>query len=188
MRIFISGGCKNGKSTYAQSFAAAQQKEGRKLYYIATMIPRDAEDHDRILRHQAERAGQGFDTLEIPGGIESCIPMLGEDASVLLDSATALLANEMFAEDGSVDLQAAERVAKGLETLVSSLGNIVVVSDALYSDAFLYDELTEEYRRGLALIDKTLARCCDVVLEACFGTLIAHRGAELLKGAGHEIY
>ena len=46
MNIFISGGCKNGKSMYAQKLAKEMaDARGRALYYIATMIPTDEEDH-----------------------------------------------------------------------------------------------------------------------------------------------
>ena len=42
MNVFISGGCKNGKSFYAQRLARRQADEtGSPLYYIATMIPHD---------------------------------------------------------------------------------------------------------------------------------------------------
>lgn len=67
MNVFISGGCKNGKSYYAQKRAQNMARQlGKPLYYIATMIPRDEEDRARIRRHLAERDGWGFETLEQP--------------------------------------------------------------------------------------------------------------------------
>ncbi len=40
MNIFISGGCKNGKSFYTQRAAKEMAEEkDLPLYYIATMIP-----------------------------------------------------------------------------------------------------------------------------------------------------
>ena len=63
MTIFLSGGCKNGKSTLAQHAAKKLAGDGP-LYYIATMIPHDEEDEARIRRHVAERDGMGFITLE----------------------------------------------------------------------------------------------------------------------------
>ena len=72
MNVFISGGCKNGKSYYAQKLASDLAREqGKPLYYIATMIPRDEEDRARIRRHLAERDGWGFETLEQPTNISS---------------------------------------------------------------------------------------------------------------------
>ena len=65
MNILISGGCKNGKSFFAQRKAKEMaESSGRPLYYIATMIPHDDEDHARIKRHISERAGWGFTTIE----------------------------------------------------------------------------------------------------------------------------
>ena len=49
MNIFISGGCKNGKSLHAQELAKEMADvQHVPLYYIATMIPKDDEDHNRI--------------------------------------------------------------------------------------------------------------------------------------------
>ena len=63
MTIFLSGGAKNGKSTLAQHLTRALAK-GSPMYYVATMIPHDAEDNARIARHLQEREGWGFSTLE----------------------------------------------------------------------------------------------------------------------------
>jgi hypothetical protein len=71
VNILISGGCKNGKSYYAQQLAVRQAEDGAPLYYIATMDPADEEDHARILRHRREREGWGFTTLEQSSGMDS---------------------------------------------------------------------------------------------------------------------
>ena len=63
MTIFLSGGAKNGKSTLAQHLTRVLAKGGP-MYYVATMIPHDAEDDARIARHLREREGWGFFTLE----------------------------------------------------------------------------------------------------------------------------
>ena len=63
MTVFLSGGCKNGKSTLAEQIAVHLSRPGR-LYYLATMIPQDEEDRARITRHVESRAGLGFQTVE----------------------------------------------------------------------------------------------------------------------------
>jgi len=173
MSTYISGGCKNGKSFYAQRVAKAG---GRPLYYIATMIPHDDEDLARIRRHRAERAGWGFETLECGRDILSCLDTADPKGAFLLDSVTALLSNEMFAP-GGVDMHSPERLAGALETFVERAPNTVLVSDYIFSDALLYDDLTEAYRRGLALIDRRLAARCDNVIEVVAGQFIVHKGA-----------
>ncbi len=173
MSTYISGGCKNGKSLWAQRIAKAC---GQPLYYVATMLPHDGEDEARIRRHRAERAGWGFITIErgrdILGALEGADP----SGAFLLDSVTALLANEMFDGEG-VRLDAPAKVADELTEFIRRAPNAVLVSDYIFSDAALYDALTEAYRRGLARIDRRLAAACDNVLEASAGLLTVHKGA-----------
>ena len=91
MSTFISGGCKNGKSFYAQRIARAA---GKPLYYVATMIPRDGEDRARVKRHQMERAGMGFETIERYTSVDTLqLPQKGGTA--LLECLCNLTANEM---------------------------------------------------------------------------------------------
>ena len=176
MHTFISGGCKNGKSWYAQRIA---QAAGKPLYYVATMISTGEEDDARIARHIQDRYGWGFETLECGRDILSCLENADCSGSFLLDSVTALLANEMFAPEG-FDADAARRVAEALEEFVSRTANAVFVSDYIYSDAQIFDEWTENYRRGLAMIDRRLAACCDNVLEVSSGMVICHKGVRPL--------
>ena len=172
MHIYISGGCKNGKSHYAQRLARAL---GRPLYYLATMIPADSEDDARIARHVADREGWGFETIERGRNILSALDEADPEGSFLLDSVTALLANEMFAPDG-FDAGAPERVAAELEAFLRRSANAVLVSDYIFGDAAIYDEMTEAYVAGLAYIDRRLAAASDALLEVSAGRVICHKG------------
>lgn len=172
----------------------------RPLYYIATMIPADEEDRARIQRHVADRDGWGFETLEhgrdLLGlldqadvdGLAGCV----QDAAIsradpagrtsvdpagvfLLDSVTALLSNEMFGADEAgnfrFDAEAPARVAADCAAFARRTGNTVFVSDTIYGDAGRYDPMTEDYRRGLGLVDRRLAAVCDWVIEVSAGTV-----------------
>ena len=184
MKIFISGGCKNGKSYYAQHLAKNQQ-DGKNLYYIATMRPVDGEDSERIERHIKDRGGWGFETVEQPDNINKILDKCDITGSFLLDSLTALLANEMFLTDGSINHSAADKVSVELKELLGVIDNIVIVSDYIYSDAELFDDFTDEYRKSLAKIDKVAAENCDIVLECAYANIIFHKGGELKN---HETF
>ena len=68
MNILISGGCKNGKSYYAQKLALSMaQEKSLPLYYLATMIPVDDEDRVRIERHLKEREGSTYAAVSKAG-------------------------------------------------------------------------------------------------------------------------
>lgn len=178
MKIFITGGAKSGKSSLAQDLTLALAKGGKR-YYVATMIPSDQEDRDRIAHHIADRDGMGFETIECGRNILSCLETADADGAFLLDSVTALLLNELFPDPAScqMDAHAPQRCAKELEEFVSRISEGVFVSDYIYSDAQRYDAVTERYREGLALVDRTLARVCDAVVEVSGGNLYLHKGA-----------
>jgi adenosylcobinamide kinase/adenosylcobinamide-phosphate guanylyltransferase len=173
LSVYISGGCKNGKSTYAQHIVRAM---GAPLYYVATMIPHDDEDRARIVRHIDELAGWGFETIECGSGILDCLSRADANGAFLLDSVTALLSNEMFLPDGAVDQSAPGRIADELAEFVSRAPKTVLVSDYIFSDAALYPPLVEDYRRGLAAIDRRMAKVCDALIEVVNGVMIFHKG------------
>ena len=181
MKTFISGGCKNGKSYYALKAAEAN---GKPLYYIATMVSADNEDDERIARHKAEREGLGFTTLEIKRDIDKLPPSCDLNGSFLLDSVTALLANEMFS-GGEIYYNAYEKVICDIQSLIKKVSNIVIVSDYIYSDAFLYDSITESYRKGLGLADRAIAAECDHVAEVTFGNVIVYKVGATVPGRPH---
>ena len=54
--------------------------------------------------------------------------------------------------------------------------HFVVVSDSIFSDAAIYDEMTDGYRRGLAYIERQMAAQCDIVIECAAGGAIVHKG------------
>ena len=181
MNILISGGCKNGKSGFAQKVAVRLSPEGKR-YYVATMIPYDDEDRKRISLHIADRAEMGFETLETGRDISSCLDRADKAGTFLVDSVTALLLNEMFPEthSGSADPQAAERCIAGLVRIAREAKNAVFVTDYIYSDAARYDEFTEGYRSSLASIDRALAAECDTVIELCAGNVSYIKGGPVL--------
>ena len=179
MNIVITGGCKNGKSSLAQDLAIALSGGGRR-FYIATMIPADEEDHARIAKHVADRDGMGFETIECGLRITDALSVNNGRGAYLLDSVTALLANEMFAGK-EADTNAGGRVLKELLEFADGVENCVYVFDGIFSDAAQYDELTETYRRGLAEIECRLAAVSEVVVEMCAGMPVYLKGSpELL--------
>lgn len=174
MNIFISGGCKNGKSYHAQRRAKEMAEQtGKPLYYVATMIPHDEEDRARIRRHIAERDGWGFETLEQGFDLSALLQDEGVDKEgvFLFDSVTALLDNEMFDENGNMDEAAPRRVKEDVLRFAAGTGNTVFVSDYIYGDCDHYSGATRAYMKGLAMIDRALASVCDEVLEVSYGNV-----------------
>ncbi len=178
MKILVLGGSKSGKSHIAQEITDSLAQGGTK-YYWATMEPVDEEDSARIEKHITDRDGWGFETIECGRNICSKLPV-DKNSSVLFDSVTALLANEMFAGD-TPDINAHERVVSDLIELSDNLKNIVCVCDEIFRDGFCFDEITEQYRYSLALICRKLAEVFDAVYEVSCGIITVRKGRLLLK-------
>ncbi|MBO4912385.1 MAG: bifunctional adenosylcobinamide kinase/adenosylcobinamide-phosphate guanylyltransferase [Butyrivibrio sp.] len=187
MIVLLTGGCKNGKSDTAQEIACSlRSKCGGGLYYVATMESTGKEDDERIRKHVENRAGLGFETIEIARDIKRLSTEKekftgnGGTNTFLVDSLTALLAGEMFRTDASgefiEDLSAAERVCEDIKILCREKDyNLIFVSDGIYSDAAIYDASTDAYRGGLALIERVVAGLADEVIEMCSGKKIVHK-------------
>lgn len=191
MNRLISGGCKNGKSMYAQRITRDEaQAKGLPLYYVATMRPGDDEDLMRVERHRREREGWGFVTVEQHIDICEILKICDNGGVFLLDSITALLANEMFPiykdqQPWEPDFSATERVKNDLIKLAGATGNTVFVSDYLYGsirNPVGTEDLSEIYVRGLAQVDRALAKICPIVTEVTFGIPMKYKRIPKYRG------
>lgn len=175
MIILIVGGSKSGKSMLGQHLAKKLEYKGNNLYYIATMKPYDKEDIKRINNHLIERAGWGFKTIEQSRNIEEVIEKIKKGDTLLLDSVTSLVTNEMFLEEQFI-MDVSEKIFNGIKKLSSKDINLVIVTDYLFSDAIVYDDYTEAFRREMGKININLAKVSDIVVECCFNNKIIHKG------------
>ncbi len=178
MKIFISGGCKNGKSSIAEKITFELSKETGLLYYLATMKPCDNEDNARIKKHIKDREKYNFKTIEIAENINTL--SVDDKGTYLLDSVTALLSNEMF-KNSTINLDANIKVKNDLSKIINKPKNIVMVSDYIYSDANIYEELTEKYRKNLGDVDNYIASLSDIVIEVCSSNVFVFKGKELFE-------
>ena len=84
--IFITGGCRSGKSAYAQNLAEKTLKTGHALF-IASAHVRDPEMEERVRRHQQARGPRWLTHEPAPGGecgLHHTLPGLARGADVLL--------------------------------------------------------------------------------------------------------
>ncbi|MBR1470642.1 MAG: bifunctional adenosylcobinamide kinase/adenosylcobinamide-phosphate guanylyltransferase [Lachnospiraceae bacterium] len=172
MMILVSGGAASGKSEYAEALLL-RLANGAGKTYLATM-KRDGEEAERrILRHRQLREGKGFETLEAPVNIDAVAGACRE--AVLLECISNLTANEMFGEE--VHTAAAERVAAEVDVLQKKAKLLVAVTNEVFSDGLSYDEMTVNYIRELAAVNRLLAKRADAVVEVVYGIPVWRKGA-----------
>lgn len=173
MRILLTGGSANGKSTYAEQLCVRLSKP---LYYVAAMMPYGEEGERRIARHRAMRAKKGFITIERYTDLEGIV--LPERGTALLECICNLTANEMFEPSGAHE-RAADAVLRGVEALSGQCEHLIVVTNDVGADGGGYDPLTSAYVRTLGEINSVLAARFDLVYELCCGIPLPLKGALL---------
>ena len=170
MMILVTGGSKNGKSHWAESYLDDWTQE---KYYIACMEPYGQEAMAAVMRHQKMRAGKGFCTIEKHRKIEEIEPK--KSWGILLECISTLCANEMFQEDGSY-CHPADRIIEAVRMLKEKAGRLVVVTNEVGEDGGCYEEGTRAYIREIGQINQALADMADQVVECVCGIPIIWKG------------
>ena len=148
--------------------------------YIATMYPFDEESRKRVQRHRKMRQGKGFETVECYTGLDKI--RLPENCTVLLECMSNLVANEMFQEEGAHE-NTVEAVLKGVRHIREQAGNLVIVTNEIFSEAADYQGETELYQEYLGQINQKIAEIADQVVEVVYGIPVYHKN-KLLSEEG----
>ncbi len=91
--IYITGGCRSGKSAYAEERAL---QSGTSKLYIATCAVFDTEMANRVQMHKIQRADQGWDTIEEQIDVADIIKKSGKYDVILVDCLTLWLNNLIY--------------------------------------------------------------------------------------------
>ena len=142
----------SGKSLFAESEAV---RSGEALVYLATMIPQTPDNFARIEKHRCQRENKGFRTVERGWNLDS-VPVT-EDETVLLEDASNLLANGIFAHGAS----GAEALRQIL-SLAERCRKLIVVSIEGLPEAD-YDGETAAYIRSLNDLNAALSQRASAV-------------------------
>ena len=191
MLYLVTGGSGSGKSEYAENLAVhLRERLGSEvggLYYVATMSSHDRECDERIARHRLMRRDKGFSTIECYCDISRV--RAGRKDVLLLECMSNLLANEMYLRSGGIkdrgdraEEQLEEIVMKPLLELAKQAGELVVVTNEVFSDGVRYDPESEKYRALLGKMNAMLAAQAAAVTETVFTIPVIHKGEELLCG------
>lgn len=142
----ILGPNNSGKSLFAENLC--MQENDVPLFYLATMISQSEDNEQRILKHRLQRAGKGFTTIEEPWDIHTL--SLPENAVVLLEDASNLLANGIFIHHSNVK-EAFERIM----TLADKCQKLIIVNISGLKEGN-YDEETNSYIRQMNQLNRLL--------------------------------
>ncbi len=157
--IFIIGGARSGKSSYA--LAAAKRYTGR-VAFIATAEAGDAEMKERIRRHRKQRPAH-WRTFEEPRDVQGVITDIGSRFScVVVDCLTLLVSNLLLA--GYSD----SRITKKIKAVVAGLkglhGDSIVISNEVGLGIVPDNTLGRRFRDIAGSVNQIVAAEADEVI------------------------
>lgn len=206
MITVIIGGSGSGKSEYAEqvavSSALADTETKAPLVYVATMQPFGEETLLKIERHHALRKDKGFDTIEQYVDIGKVAMAIPEDAVVLLECMSNLLANEVYRPDKAKlgdkeefgdkeelgdkeefqyneEQAIVSKIVEELLTLEASCHHLVIVTNDVFASGEEYDEETTRYVEMLGQINAEMAKRAADVVEVVCGIPVREKGGIL---------
>ena len=100
--------------------------------------------------------------------------MMQKEDTVLIDSITSLVTNYMF-QGKDFFKEVSEDILSAILEIINAAGDIVIVSDYLFSDSIQYDCYTESFRKEIGIINRKLAELADIVVECSYGNIIYHK-------------
>lgn len=153
--IFITGGARSGKSSFA--LKEALKIKGTKAY-IATALALDEEMKERIERHKKDR-GDDWDTYEEPLRISDVIKKIkGEYEAVVLDCLTLWLSNLIHAE-----VNVKSEIESFISSLVTRHSSLFIISNEVGMGIVPENELAREFRDMAGLLNQRVAEISDEV-------------------------
>ena len=167
--IFITGGARSGKSSFAEahSIELAKSHEAA-LFYIATARGSDEEMEARIKRHKTDRLQSGYQwaTLECPTHIQTCVEKIEPGSVVLLDCVTILLSNTLFQSgfasgkwaDPAFHVEVQATIIEGITRLREKASAVIVVSNEVLHGAMRAEAPTAIYERLIGYIHQQIVQ------------------------------
>ena len=172
MLVIVTGGSGSGKSVYAEQLIT--KLADTEKYYLATMKPFGEEGKKRVERHQKQRQGRDFITVEQYTQVGTADIPSGN--SVLLECMSNLVANEMFDETDARSVQEICRdIVSDIKQLYAQCEHLVIVTNEVGDDGRVYGDGTMEYIRQIGHINAALADMADTVIEAVYGIAVYHK-------------
>lgn len=168
--ILITGGARSGKSSYALERAEALST--RRLF-VATCPKIDAEMSERVARHQEERQGRGWVTLEKETRLADVFLQQSEEVEVVLIDCITLWVNNILFTDVSQGQTVDDRYIgalcrEWLDATSCFAGTIICVTNEVGLGIVPDNALARRYRDLVGTCNQLIGKQADeVVLVSC---------------------
>jgi adenosylcobinamide kinase/adenosylcobinamide-phosphate guanylyltransferase len=169
--IFITGGCRSGKSQYALDYA---NRHFSKKIYLATCEALDDEMIQRVETHKRLR-GPEWLTIEEPVEVVDRIKQYSDNAEViLLDCLTLWLSNLLL--KGNNDLKMMEEMEGLVHSLRERRISVIIVSNEVGMGIVPADPLSRRFRDLSGMANQKIAGVADAVVLMVSGMPVFLKG------------
>ena len=164
--LFVTGGARSGKSTFAEHLA---RDSGSPVVYLATMEAGDEELRDRIQRHRARRPAS-WTTIEEPLALADALASAPAETCVLVDCLSLWVTNRLMqlgTEEPTLD--AVEALEAALDAEVDAIlgaardrsGDTIIVTNEVGAGLVPPYPLGRVYRDVLGRVNQHVSRKAD---------------------------
>ncbi len=159
--VLVLGGVRSGKSRIAEELA---RESGRRVVYIATARPIDADMRERIARHRRRR-DPGWRTVEAPIALPETVRREGDEDSLLLVECLGVWLTNLLVE--GVDVAEAE--ARLEEALGRCRAACILVSSEAGSGVIPASPLARRFVDQIGALNQRIAARAERVVLAVAG-------------------
>jgi len=171
--IFVTGGCRSGKSQFALDYA---NRHFRKKLYLATCEALDEEMAKRIKDHQ-KRRGADWQTAEEPTEIAAAIHQHENDVEViLLDCITLWLSNLLMRQKS--DHEVMNEVSRLIDTVKKGPLSFIFVSNEVGMGIVPIESLGRRFRDLSGMANQKMAEAVQTVIFMVSGIPVFLKGKE----------
>ena len=173
--IFITGGRRSGKSSYALELAESM---GEKRLYIATAEALDDEMKERIAHHREER-GDRWDTVEEPIDIVNILDHSRKYNVILIDCLTLWLCNIMHNGEASGepgDETIMRHINRLADSCASSNTKVIAVTNELGLGVIPDDPLSRRFTDFAGIMNQRMAAAANKVVITVSGIPLTIKG------------
>ena len=158
--IFIIGGCRSGKSTYA--LQTAEKMPAERKIFIATCVPQDNEMKQRVARHQKERS-HTWTTVEEPLHLPQALLENSPKADVILVDCLTLWVSNLLMQSGD-EKKIADKIPQLIDALEKATCPIVLVSNEVGTGIVPENRLARQFRDITGWVNQAVAKSANKVV------------------------
>lgn len=169
--LFVTGGCRSGKSQFALKFA---DRRFKKKAFIATCRAQDNEMVQRIKAHQKVR-GPEWQTVEVSTELPEAVASNSSKRDLILVDCLTLWVSNLLAENTSQ-----EEILTQAEALVQAINrvpcSVIIVSNEVGTGIVPENELARRFRDAAGMVNQKVAACVDIVVLMVAGIAVPIKG------------